>query len=852
MRILGGKQVFGDLIRSLQRVNQKLQAPETKRLTPAPINPASFKAKLCSLSQPLRQKLPWLSILAEGTAITPDIMAVIWQIPVEEAIASLEYFAAENLVVAESRNVCRYYLSSHIRALTFHLLTSAQASSPDLLRLNIPWPTAHQWFLNQVFETNPTLEQNIAAYLSEHLFWHLTQANWSDRIHSILEKHAILTSPAWMSQLQPLDGSSAVPLLKAAKDAANTQFSQDSDQRMRMHCRYALLSAKQHLEVQSIPTTWAKHLIATGYWHPSQGLRYLQSHADPERRAEIIQEFSSVFPQDKIAPLLNLASTLSSDSARATALRGLYPRLELRQKKLVLGLIGTMKSDFYQSLSISVFAPYLPLPLMGKTLALIKEMTDESAQAHALTYLIPHLTRPLVKQALDWVYAMAPLPRLTVLIAMTTVLPELQSELADIFLTELDIYEQAETWGQIIAVSPSLAERLPDWFASVSDESEWVGLIQDCASNCSQDQLEMLWQQALSICEEQNRAQAIAGLLPVLNTHQLRAVMDQVRRCERDEAKAVILSQLGPYLNPCDYPNFYQAMLEMDDLDLKTEVFIHYCQYDSTPISEAVAMIELIADSRTKLQRQVNLVGDYPAWGCSILASLVTIADERLRASLLTQVFSDLSSVEQKKALQLVITLKDHAVRAWALNSLAGKLSPEQLWQGTQDILKQNYDRIQFENTAKKIHRYLLETPTGIQSCSSDIDSMSKELSRLVPHPTPSQPIQTQQIFQTILDTPDSFYRARLMGLFLHEVEWEKMKTQNLIKILEILLGGHPQLMLQHLPDVCMGIQSPVRHLILSELMELCQSLANKKPPTQNKTHTYNTDALQEPTQRTV
>lgn len=837
---------LGNFIKRLQLFNQ---APTSLVRTPVhqgtKRSPAEFKLKLGEFSTVQKQQYPWLAIVHESADITPEMMAMAWQVPVGEAITTLNFFAVQGLLIPENEALDRFSLTSDLRALAFHLLTSSQPSTDSILRLDIPWVKAQQLFLERGLQTLNSQSSWVQAYWAEHLPWHLKQANQIDRIHRLLQDYPALIETTWVLQYYPIEAkvgceAEVSPLLCHGMALAKQGFADDPLQQLSLQSQYALLLNKTRLEIQSLPHQWVCQLIQQGLWHPTQGLRYLKAHHDPERRALIIESLAAVFPPQDIGILLQEAARLSSDSAQAIALRGLYPHLEIKDKQRAFQLIQSMASEYYQSLSIGAFAPYLPLPLMIKTLERVRQFAEDSALCHALLRLIPQLTRPLLKQTLGWVKKLpSPLTKLKLEMAMISVFPELKPEICDQFLNVLTLEDQSEVLGEMLTIDPTLFPRIVDLIRQTSDEVEQGLLIHDCINHCAQTQLDEFWQIALNMQNEGCRAQALSSLLPHYDHRQQPQALQALAGLQSPEAQAHLLSQLGLFMSVSDFPFLQKRILKLEDLSLRTEALVHFCQYYPAALPSTKTAIDAIADPLLKLQRQGQLLGLDPNLKNSYLKALAHLEDEPMKASLLTQAIPELDPEALEDALALIMTLKSDMTKNWALNHLADHLSPQQLLTGTHDILKSVNPQKIFENMAKQINRCILETPENIPTKNNSSAPLAQEILALDPHQASVTHQNNKQIFQMILETEDVFYRARLMGLFLHEIDWAEMDLKDCSATLDTLMQGSPAAFFEMLPPLCMGLLSQGGRSVLRDLWNCCERISLNLSVTQSRVDTF-------------
>ncbi len=117
------------------------------------------------------------------------------------------------------------------------------------------------------------------------------------------------------------------------------------------------------------------------------------------KRARAMAEISPLLPDEAIADALNLAQSLEDPVDRATALIALIPRLDLDQRRRIMGrcwqLITEVENGYDAASALVLLSPYLPLTaapdLSRMASMIIGSIMDEYDQASAIAILAPLL-----------------------------------------------------------------------------------------------------------------------------------------------------------------------------------------------------------------------------------------------------------------------------------------------------------------------------------------------------------------------------------------------------------------------------------------------------------------------------
>ncbi|MCM1985022.1 hypothetical protein [Lyngbya confervoides] len=779
----GGTQSMGFLAKWFGRWRVDQQRRDWTASVQRVMEDESLKSRLQRLTTFHKQLFPWLAIPGPGVPITVPIAALLWQVQPAQAHATLGILADAGLIQAQGEG---YLLIHDFRILARHLLTDGFPAGMVFPSLNLSWSRAHAIFLQRLLSDSSPWSDH---YLSTQLEWHLQQADQPDLIQGLLDEYLQRDQPDFLEKLL-----GAGFWLDRALGMAQAQAHAISDAHARVYAQaqYALLRSLRRLRMQAVPSSWVRELLYAEQWTLEEAFAYLDMQSDPHLRAQILQDLGPVLCPEEWPRLLSAVEFLGADAAKAVALRGLVSHLPSKHKPRVLECIEGMENSFYAALALGSFAPFLPLPLMDRAVRMLASFSDEMNQATVLAQFLPHVTKPVRKRLLGLFQRFqSSEAKMLVLVTLLDHPPKLKSEVYELAEAVLSPLDYAQFQKQVQGNVPLEEGNLLASVEGAATEAEKAMILIDAASACSAKQLEDLWAIAQGIEDEGLRINTLLHLIPL-------------------------------------YPNFddqqWQNLLaSVQSRSVQLDILVQWVQWSEQALPMALAFVEQLSDPLSQLDAKIQLLADYPKWADEVLEAIARQPDESRQVERLVNTIPQLPDRLIAKALDLALTLKSPLGREWVLNQLTPRLDLDQMLATIHQLGYLTYPQAALVNLACQIEKYSLEM--GVDSALDDIlDSRWNEIQGLDPLIKGTQ--NWRQTLAAILAMPDPYYRARILGRFLHELDWRLMEKKQWSEILQCLESSTPQDLINLFPQLALGAMAQVGTEILPPFKQLCLSLA--------------------------
>ncbi|MGR3278819.1 NB-ARC domain-containing protein [Acaryochloris marina NIES-2412] len=375
--------------------------------------------------------------------------------------------------------------------------------------------------------------------------------------------------------------------------------------------------------------------------------------------------------QELLGKALELVREIKSDSACGAALRGLAPHLPEEMLGGALEVVCDIQDDVERAFALGDLAPYLSQEFLGKALELAHSIESDSTRAYTLGVLAPHLPE-VVSEVLELVHGIQDKSaRTDVLLALVPHLPEVVSEALELVRSIQDESVRVTALRRLVPHLPEglLSEAL-ELVRSIQDESACATTLHVLVPYLSEGLLSKALEVARDLQDGFACATALRSLIPHL-PEVMNELLEVVRRIQFEHRRADTLRGFVSYLPESLLNEALGLVRSIQDNLARVSALGGLAPY--LPEELLRAALELacgIHDDSYCVYALSTLIPHLPEVVNELLELAFEVQDESARASILSDLASQLSPSLLSKALELACRMESDFYRAYALGVL--------------------------------------------------------------------------------------------------------------------------------------------------------------------------------------
>ncbi|WP_293346923.1 MULTISPECIES: NB-ARC domain-containing protein [unclassified Microcoleus] len=700
---------------------------------------ASLNLSIKRLEEYERECFAWLGVLPEDANITHLMTATVWDIDERDAMAILQYFQSQALLlpgVTLADGTITYRLHDLFHDLARNLLTAPQKPKRqgDLLGLGIKWEDAHIQLLNKYQQQTAdnywhTLPDD--GYIHQYLVWHLEKTEKIAEIHQLLREESASGHNGWYEVREKL-GQVAGFLTDVSRAWAltETDFEKDRSEVISLQCRYGLIVSSLNSLSANIPEKLLVMLVKNGYWKPEQGLAYALQKPDLVAKAYSLIALADYLPDnlknqalstalEKIPQIQN--EYYHDKSTRALVLSSLVEKLQSKNLySEALEIIHQIQDESSRADLLSYFLQAEKLQsedLYSQGLKIVSKIMDESDRAKVISSLSEKLqSETLYSEVLEIIsLSLHESDRAEILSYLVQKLPaNLYSKALEVVRKIWDEYDRARVLSLLVTKLPeNLDSEALEIARQIYHEKYRARVLSSLAIKL---QSENLYLEVLAIVRhiqyECSRADVLSWLSEKLPENLYCEALGTVRQIHDEYNRVCVLSSLATKLHS---ENLHSESLYLEVLE--TVGKIRYGFYPTYVLSSlAEELPEHLYSKALEISRQIQ--------------------NEYERADFISSLAKKMPENLYSKALEISRQIQNEYYRAGVISSLATKLHSENLHLEaleTAGKIKYEFDRATVLSSVvlklpKKLYFQTLETTRQIH----DEEARSIVLSSLV------------------------------------------------------------------------------------------------------------------------
>lgn len=769
----------------------------------------------------------WLSILKPDARFSASTLSILRKIDLAKSQESLNELARRHLLV-QIENTNEYYIHESLRVFASHLLTSRKRNNLELKRLGIKWIDAHQKLILSFQNSSQFLDLRQDRYFLYHISWHLKEAQWSDKIHSIIDN--IFPLKKWQDQISQNiinDELNFVNLILLAEKDCESRFKDSPSETLLLLSKYKLMKNIYQYALQNIPAQWVRVLVETQMWSEDKALSYIQAQSSSEDQAERIHLLMEIWSPNSLEILLDIIADTKLDSARAKVISHIFARLPLRAKKRTLSLITEIKSDQYRSMCLSAISPHTPVPLMHSVFTLIQSIQDPRSQAIALERFLPYFTLPLKKKSIDIIEKFEDLStQFRLLSKLQDTFPHLKQDITSLAREIETDYTKLSVLWKLQNRAEQGSDQIIALLDTCTSNLDKVLFLTDLIPESSPKQLQDIWSIIASFKEETLWSSSIVELLPHIDTKAINAVLERTSKLTSEELKSELCIQTIPFAtSPAHYEMLDGIIQGIHPPHLKGMTVAQMLDYLPDGLSVVLQSLEQITDPIKRLEIQISLLEHDEVWGEIVFRNIQALTDVTLQTQFLSQVIFLLPNSLIPSTIDFVLGINSLKNRDVLLNQLTPRLEVNDVKKAILQLAQETYPAALCKNVAKQINRHYWESST-IRAEEKVTQALLQQISHIEQnHPRRN----TEDILDDIFNLPTTANQSKILSLCISEIQWTTLQPETLLQIMTILSQGSSLELLINLPGLTQGVEVILGAQSLPGYGNICHQLSQPK-----------------------
>ena len=366
---------------------------------------ACFNLSLLRLKEKkpkLLKQFAWLGILPEDVNLTISVAKVLWDIRkpiiVKRALIDLRQrsFLTDGVATIEGESTYRVHDLMHDLARNLIEdgileLRNLDSSRKSLQGITYSFPLAHCEFLERYQELATdgswySLPND--GYIHRYLTWHLEQGEWTEEIHSLLQREDSKGRNAWFEACEKI-GQPAIFIEDVARGwrLAEKLYKQDKARAIGLQARYALITATLNSLVGNLPIGMMTECVKHNYWSVEQAWTYVEQMQDETKIVGAIRTLIHHFHLSKtlFQSAVDKVCEIQDEYRQASVLKELAT-LDGADFDKLLSIVRKIQDESKRASVLSELAK-LDGAYFDEALSAARELQDEFRRASVLSEL---------------------------------------------------------------------------------------------------------------------------------------------------------------------------------------------------------------------------------------------------------------------------------------------------------------------------------------------------------------------------------------------------------------------------------------------------------------------------------